>query len=861
MNSNNKPVFFIIDGNSFIHRAYHAMKGLSNSSGFPTGAIYGALNMIINVKNRFNPDVFVVAFDAKGKNFRHELFPEYKANRPPTPEDLKVQFPVVKELVEAWGAPILEEVGVEADDSMCSLAIKAKNAGYFVVMSTSDKDMRQCVDEDIYILDTKSADSHTPFGREGVFEKDKVYPELIIDKLSLMGDTADNISGVDGCGDVTAVKWLNEFGSLDNVVKNADNIGGKIGERLRASLHLLPLAKKLVTIKTDVIIDREPHEFVFKSQSPKAMEIINKYELFRLKKHFEQASDATKLEYQISEDVPFDLFYSKKAFYLDMFNIDEEKYYFITEKYGQPIYYFKGNDNIDFLSHILSNKITLCTNDGKEVLKSISLLTNKAVFFDHVIHDIRVADYTTSGGRSSEAKLGFINDTYGQLQLSNLRTEFKLDDKTPQYKKMSFEQIISAKAEELALCSYLFAKKVFNTKSKEYKIDSMLVPVLSIMELNGAKIDADGLTVFGKKLDARIEETQNKIFEIAGQPFNISSPKQVGEILFDVLGIPTKKKSTAEKVLSGLIEEYPIIQDIFDFRSLAKLKNTFVDGLLSRMKGDRVHTTYKQTVTSTGRLSSTDPNLQNIPIRTEDGKNIRKAFIARDKYKILAADYSQIELRVLAHMANEENLLKAFLNNEDVHKTTASLVMGIPLDDVTSDHRRIAKGVNFGLIYGLSANNLAKDLGIDPKEAKNYYQVYFEKFSNIKPYFETVLATAKKDLCVSNEFGRKLPTRDVNSSNGMVRSHAELSAKNAPIQGTAADIIKFAMIEVARYMTENNSDALLLMQVHDELVFEVKEEIAESFALDIQSIMANVIKLKVPLVVDYNIADNWLEAH
>lgn len=891
--SKTKPIFVIIDGNSFIHRSFHAIPPLSNSKGFPTNAITGTLNMINGIRNNLKPDKIVVAFDAKGKNFRHEMFTDYKANRPPTNPELKKQFEAVKKLIEAWGIPIICVDGVEADDSMSSLALLAKSAGYLVILGTSDKDMKQVVCDEILMLDTKDVESGAePYGVEGVFQREGVYPNKIIDKLALMGDVSDNIPGVAGCGDKTAVKWINQYGSLQGVIENSDSIKGVVGENLRNSLEQLKLSEKLVTIKTDVIFDKSPDEFEINYNEQLFINLLNEYELNRFKKTIGLGNivDQTveQLNFDVSNVFPFDEFYEKNIVFMDVFNIEDENYYFVTQKNKETVYYFSESDGLDYLKFVMANKVKLCSFNGKELLKEISKATGIEISHNHVVHDVRVAEYVALGGKSSESSISQLNDKICKVTLSPLRSTYKLDDNTPQYKKMSKEEIIKVKTEETALCAAIFAKKVLykkdskseeiilvneserelsseifekkalDTSSDSYKLDSKIIPILAKMELCGIKIDIKKLNELGFEFNERLDILKNEIYQIAGQEFNISSPKQVGEILFDVLQIPSKKKSTAENVLEPLKEDYPIVNLILNFRSLSKLLSTYVDGLISRASYfERVHTTYKQTVTSTGRLSSIDPNLQNIPIKTNDGKRIRSAFIASKGKKLLALDYSQIELRILAHLANEKNLINAFNSNIDIHKATAAKVMGITLDEVTDDFRRSAKAINFGLIYGMSANSLAKEIGVSAKEAKVYYSNYFVEFDMVKPYFEEVLVSAKENLYVETAFGRKLNVKDVNASNSFVRSHAELSAKNAPIQGTASDIIKMAMLSVAKFLSENIYDANLLLQVHDELVFEVNENIVDEFALKIQEIMMNVVELKVPLLVDYEISDTY----
>jgi DNA polymerase-1 len=874
-----KKQFFIVDGNSFIHRAFNALPPLTNSKGFPTGSITGVLNMVNGIIKRFNPEKIVVAFDAKGKNFRHEMYSDYKANRAPMDDDLRVQLQPIKDIISAWGLPTLCIDGVEADDSMTTLAIKAEALGYEVVMATSDKDMRQAVSDTILILDTKEIleKNSKPFGREGVLERSGVYPEKIVDLLALTGDKADNVPGVTGCGDKTAIKWLSAYDDVAGVIKNADSIGGKIGEKLRVDIENgnLELSYELVTIDKNVDLGKEVEEFVGTKDEDLLYKLASEYELNTFKKSLGlKDSSAESIDLTVINDKEsLDSYlggndWQNSEIFLDCFNHKDKDYILLMNKANSNVYIFEPSEYKEDLLRIvrlsiLQDDTYLCGNNVKEVIKLIHSVINDVAAFSVKIKDSRILDYIRNGGKSKIASIEYLNDMYSQLSLSELRPKYKLDDKTPKWTKMSLEETIEVKAEEIFLAKNILLQSYEDLDMKSLELDYKLSPILAMMESNGALIDVDMLNSQGKELDCQIKALEKEIFEIAGEEFNISSAPQVAKILFDVLEIESKKKSTGEEVLIKLSADNPIVKMILDYRSLAKLKSTYIVGLTSRAdKENLLHTTYNQTLTKTSRLSSIDPNLQNIPIRSEDGKKIRRSFIAREGYKILALDYSQIELRILAHFAQEPSFIHAFNNGIDIHSLTASEILGIHIDEVTSDQRRCFKAVNFGLIYGMGFKKLAEEIGVTNKEAKAYLDGYFENYDSIKPYFENQLALAKVNLYVETLMGRKIPAKEVNTNNAFARSHVELAAKNAGIQGTAADIIKMAMVDIADWMNHNiKENVFLTMQVHDELVFEVPEHLASELAEKIKYIMENAVKLSVPLVVDYKIADNWLEAH
>jgi DNA polymerase-1 len=864
-----KPSYFIIDGNSFIYRAFSALPPLSNSKGFPTGAITGSLNMINSIIKRFKPDVLVVAFDSKGKNFRHEIYPEYKANRPSMQDELRLQFQPLKDVINAWGIPQLCIEGVEADDSIITLAKRAAEDGYKVVVSTSDKDMRQAVSEDIHILDTKDATSSSaPYGPEGVFERNGVMPNRIIDLLALMGDKVDNIPGVNGCGEKTALKWLETYGDVENIIEHADEIGGKIGEKLRANIDNLRLSHTLVTINDNVEIGKAPADFKCDFNEEKLLSLCNEYELAALKKNLGlRDKDALEVTSEVvscdSEVIQLLKRTDISTLFIEAISHNDNQYLFLSEN---ETFYIDGNVHIDLLKDFIkSNTSTVISSmESKDVIKSLYTLTKLDELFLLPIEDIRVLDYVISGGKSKTVSIADLNEKYGNFSLSDLRDKFKLDTKTPKQNKMAIEDLITVKAEEIQLTKKIHFENYLNVPENlapALNLDNKVVPVLARMEYYGALINVDGLSDFGLELQDKIDTLISEIHEHAGEEFNINSPKVVSRILFDVLELKSTKKSTAEDVLNKISDQHPIVSKILNYRSLAKNKSTFIDGLISRADSNNVlKTTYNQTLTLTGRLSSIDPNLQNIPIRTEDAKRIRANFIARKGYKILAIDYSQIELRILAHCSQVLRLLSAFNDNLDVHTATASELYECSLDEVTDEMRRKAKAVNFGSIYGIGAKKLAAELNIPIAEAKAFLVSYFEKY-DVKPYFEQSLEFAKSNLYVETIIGRHIPTKDVNTTNSFLRSHAELAAKNAGIQGTAADIIKLAMVELLPMLIAKSDKVNLFMQVHDELVFEVKEDCADEISKEIVDVMENVINLDVPLIAESNFADNWLDAH
>lgn len=866
----------IVDGNSFIHRAYNALPPLTNSESFPTGAMTGVLNMINNLIKTQKPDKIVIAYDAKGKNFRHSMYNDYKANRNPMDDDLRVQIEPLKEVITAWGLPSICVDGVEADDSISTLAKLGESQGYFVIISTSDKDMRQVVNENIVILDTKDTlnKSLSYYDPHTIFVKNGVYPNRIIDLLALVGDVSDNVPGVPSCGEKTAVKWLKEYDSIDGIMDNADNIKGKVGEKLRESIDSgnLKLSYNLVKIDLNVELPyKNIDDYIGEYDEEKLDLLTKKYELNNFRKALNiKDLSAEKISFNVIDDndsVYKFLLSCSKDIYIERFNLNDELFVLASEHDCEDVYLFKVSDHIDDLKRLTKKFIlsdwSFCGNDVKETLKSLYEYTNDIFLFRTKIKDSRILNCHLNGGKSKNISIEQLNLIYSNIELSELRDKYKLDSKTPKISKMTFDELVEVKCEEIHIAKSILLKE-YDTNKKSLELDYELCPVLAMMESNGVKLDSEKLKEHGIFIEEKMKILEDSIYEDAGEKFNISSPKQVGNILFNVLNIESKKKSTAEDVLLALKDDNPIISKILKYRSLSTLNSTYITGLINKLdKDDFLHTTYNQSLTVTGRLSSVDPNLQNIPIKSDDGKKIREAFIAREGYKIVAFDYSQIELVILAHLAQEPALIDAFNKGLDIHSATAAFILDINISDVTDEQRRIFKAINFGLIYGKGYKKLAEELSITNKEAKTHIDLYFNKYSRIKPYFDELLAKTQENLYLETLYGRKIPITDINSNNSMIRGFAERAVKNNGIQGTSADIIKKAMNTINTNILYNcGNNVRMIMQVHDELVFEIKDDsLLENLSEKIKEIMENVVTLSVPLKVNYKIAENWLKAH
>jgi len=874
-----RPTVLIIDGNSFMHRSFHALFSFSNKEGFPTNAITGTLNMIVSLLNKYNPTKVVVCFDAKGKNFRHDIYPDYKGDRPPSDPNLSVQFQPIKDIVEAWGLPMLSISGVEADDTMGTVACRSVEEGFDAVISTSDKDMRQLVSDRIKIIDTKDATDKTPYGAEGVIERMGVAPERVRDLLALMGDSSDGVPGVEDVGQVTARKWLDKYGSLDGVIENADKIGGKRGEQLRKSLSTLPLSYELVSLRLDVPLPSTVALLSGTRDEQRLFDLTTKYELNQFKRNISVTnpnSESIESEVVICEtDASVSVLNNKlsklsaQTLFVDASDSDEG-YVCVGINGVEKTYVVPMNAIADTLKqrYLNENFPVLVGNNVKRFISALISLGALPQYPQVKFHDSRLAYYTHLGGRSKLPSIALLNNTYANLEMSPLRVKFKLDDKTPRWDKLSLSEWGMLKSEELLLAlkirsEFESADEPLLSENDRVLLhsESLLLPVLATMESQGLLIDGSYLETLDVALKEEADVIEAKIKEISGvDNINLNSAKQVGNLLFNVMGIPIKKPSTAEKVLLKLADDYPIVLDILQYRSLFTLRSRYIQGLLGRMDSEhKVHPQFNQGLTSTGRLSAEDPNVQSIPVRSENGRKIREAFVA-NRGKFVAADYSQVELRVVAHLSGDEALIAAFKSDKDIHRLTASEILGVEYDTVTDDQRRIAKAINFGLIYGIGAKRLASETGVSLQEAKLYMESYFLRYPAIKPYFENQLNFAKENGYVETITGRKIYTPDVNASNPLVRVHAELSAKNASVQGTAADIIKQAMLDIVNSDIDHN-DVQMVMQVHDELIFYVSDDALLSAMSKIPKIMEGAFSLKVPLKVDINSGNNWSEAH
>lgn len=870
------PTLFLIDGNSFMHRAANTMPAFNNKAGHPTGAMTGFLNMMVSVINDHNPDKCIVTFDHKGKTFRHDIFPEYKGTRPPSDPDLAKQFGPIKEIVKAWGYPVVSIEGVEADDTMSTLADMGVAQGYLVYLVTSDKDMCQKVSEKVLLLDTKNTDKKgKALDVDGVYEKLGVYPVQVIDLLAIMGDKSDNVPGAEGVGQVTASKWLNKYDSLDGILANIDELKGAYAEKFKAQIDNVLLSKKLVTIDSNVNIGMELNEIKGERNEDKLYALTQEFEM----KKFQLAADIKNTNAETLDIKVIDLDESEsnisfeslmndvqEGLFIEIAETKKDKMLFFSSQSMDENVVYKVNLTKEIALKIMSMPL-LMGNDTKNTLKLLSMASEQLIEPTRKVMDTRVYNYNLNGGSKTKAAINVINQISANIEISELRVTNKLDTDKPKWDKLKFEELLIIKAQEVLIARKTLSSDEHNSLLESYRplsMDYELLPVLARMEQDGVLVDKQKLEELNIVLSDQLNDMSKEIFEIAGEEFNIASVAQVKRILFDVMEIPSKKKSTAESEMNKLAVEHRIVKLILDWRSLSKKISTYVVGIINRLdSNNRVHCEFNQTVAATGRLSARDPNLQSIPVASEDGRKIRSAFIASNGKRILALDYSQIEMRILAHVCEQPELIDAFLNDVDVHAATASDIFNVNIEDVTYEQRRAAKAINFSLIYGKGSKALAQDLDIEVKEAKQYIADYFEKYSLVKPSMEDILDFARANLFVRTLFGRKVLTRDINAKNPMVRPHAENAAKNAPYQGTAADIIKEAMIATAKYISENNlhDDVSMLIQVHDELVFEISEDRVDEMAKIIAEIMENVIDLKVPLVVDHNVANNWSDAH
>ena len=904
-----KDRIFIIDGSSYLYRAYHAMPPLTASSGQPTGAIKGVTNMLMTLKKESEGSPIIVTFDAKGKTFRSDIYEEYKANRPPMPDDLREQLAPLKEICKAIGFPLIEIEGVEADDVIATLVKIAKENNFKSVISSLDKDLMQLVEDPVSsIMNTMT---HQIFNEEKVFEKFGVKPSQIRDMLALVGDTSDNIPGVPKVGQKTAAKWLNEFGDLDGIRKNADSIKGVVGQNLRDSLNELDRNIELVSLKNDVDIGVTFDSLlVMNGDDEKLDELFSKLD-FKTMKRPSKESKSTNENDSAIEDVKhsnkantsYETILTKKDLKewanklnkCEVFAIDTETdsldtvtanlvgislsvkegggcYIPIGHKYDDCPKQLDIDDVIKELgSSIEKNKLKAV---GQNLKFDIPILHRHGIVLDEFHADTMLMSYVlnSTATRHGMDKLAMFYLDYETVKYSDVTGTAS---KQINFSAVEIEVASHYAAEDADITLRLFNKLDSLLKDKPTQIKLLqnieypLVHVLSRVEQNGAKIDKNKLSEHSKELSEKIAKLSTEAFKIAGEEFNLDSPKQLLEVLYEKLKLPILKKtpkgqpSTNEETLQRLSEEYELPKIILKYRTLAKLKSTYTDSLIriENTQTKRIHTSYQQAVTSTGRLSSTEPNLQNIPIKTAEGRRIREAFVPDKGNILISADYSQIELRIMAHLSKDKNLTHAFNNNLDVHSATASEVFGVSLEDVTQDHRRSAKAINFGLMYGMSAFGLTRQLDIPRAEAQKYLDTYFERYTGVKDYMANIKAQAKEDMFVETIMGRRLYLNEINAANGLRRQAAERAAINAPLQGSAADIIKKAMIDIDAFLDKEMPEVKMIMQVHDELIFETPKKNAQEVLSTMKDMMEAAVKLDIPLIAEAAIGTNWNEAH
>jgi DNA polymerase-1 len=898
-----RPDLILVDGSSYLFRAFHALPPLANSRGEPTGAIVGVVNMLRKLINDYQPKYMAVVFDAPGKTFRDDLYDRYKANRPPTPEDLKVQIDRLHDIVRAMGLPLLVIDDVEADDVIGTLTRQAAELGMSTLVSTGDKDMAQLVNEHVSLIDTMS---NRYLDEAGVEEKFGVKPEQIIDYLALMGDASDNIPGVPKCGPKTAAKWLAQYESIDRLVSKAEEIRGKIGENLRAFLPQLPLSRQLTTIKTDVALDVTPQQL--QPQAPDVEKLSNLYkriESNRLLETLEAENTELAPESAPVVDQEYTVIFDEMSFEESLQRLQQSSLFafdtettsleymqaelvglsFSTEP-GKAVYvpvahrYPGAPPQLD--RDWVLEKIKPLLEDpeqhkvGQHMKYDMNVLANYGIHMQGIRFDTMLESYVLDSTATRHDMDSLAKKYLGAETVSFTDIAGKGAGQLT-FDQIELEQAGPYAAEDADITLRLHQalwpqlEQIDGLRQVYMDIEIPLVPVLSRMERTGVRIDAELLLQQSQELAGKLHELEQRAHGIAGHAFNLGSPKQIGHIFFEELGMDVVRKtpkgapSTSEEVLQILAdkgEELPAV--ILEHRGLAKLKNTYVDKLPEMRDANtgRVHTSYHQAVAATGRLSSSDPNLQNIPVRTEEGRRIRKAFIAEPGSVMLAADYSQIELRIMAHLSGDQGLLTAFSQGLDIHRATAAEVFAVDSAEAVSDaQRRSAKAINFGLIYGMSAFGLAKQLGIGRQEAQEYVDLYFQRYPGVQAFMDKTREQAHEDGYVETLFGRRLYLPEINARNGMRRAAAERTAINAPMQGTAADIIKRAMISMDAWLETDKPPVRMVMQVHDELVFEVQKVQLDAVQTQIRTIMESAAKLKVPLVVDVGIGDNWEEAH
>ncbi|MGZ5052055.1 MAG: DNA polymerase I [Methylobacter sp.] len=905
----------LVDGSSFLFRAYHAIPPLTNANGDPTNAIYGVSNMLRKLIADYHSDHISVIFDASGKTFRNELYAQYKAHRPPMPDDLRVQIEPLHRLIRAMGVPLIMESGVEADDVLGVLAQQAEREGYDVIISTGDKDMAQLVTDHIILENTMS---NSRMDIQGVIDKFGVRPDQIIDYLALIGDTVDNIPGVPKVGPKTAAKWLEQYQTLENLIAHADQITGKIGDNLRASLEQLPLSKQLTTIRCDLelpyTVDDLKQQPIDKaelrsllaelgfsswlksldepaapSKTPRTDSVaVNtdqpcdsgfdstpEYETVLTRECFDDwLQQLNKAELFAFDTETTSLDYSKAQIVGVSFAVKSGKaaYVPLAHDYPGAPEQLNREEILEKLRPLLENPDKLKL--GQNLKYDMHVLANHGITLRGIAHDTMLESYVLN---STATKHNMDDLAKEYLGVDTIRYEDVAGKGAKQigFEEVPIEQATPYAAEDADITLRLhqtLSNKLLQQPSLLKLYEEMEIPLISVLariESNGVLIDTEMLAEQGLELSSQIISLEQHAHDLAGQAFNLGSPKQIQDILYDRQKLPVLRKtpkgqpSTDESVLQELALNYPLPKLILEHRSLSKLKSTYIDKLPQQVDAQtgRIHTSYHQAVAATGRLSSSDPNLQNIPIRSEQGRKIRRAFVAPEGRKIVAADYSQIELRIMAHLSADPGLLQAFSEGEDIHRATAAEVFGVAPEQVTHDLRRSAKAINFGLIYGMSSFGLAQQLGLSRNQAQSYIDLYFARYPGVKNYMDRIREQAREQGYVETLFGRRLYLPEINSRNAARRQYAERTAINAPMQGTAADIIKRAMIAADDWLCNNGPNAKMIMQVHDELVFEIAQDQVDACAEKIRTLMCAAADLDVPLLVEIGIGDNWDEAH
>ena len=899
-----KNRIFIIDGSSYLYRAYHAMPPLTSPAGHPTGAIKGVTNMLTTLKKDSEGSPIIVVFDAKGKTFRSDVYSDYKANRPPMPDDLREQLAPLKEICQAIGFPLIEIGGVEADDVIATLVRIAKEKGFKSVISSLDKDLMQLVEDPISTM--MNTMTHQIFDEQKVFDKFGVKPNQIRDMLALVGDTSDNIPGVPKVGIKTAAKWLNEFGDIGKIIENADSIKGKVGENLRSSLGDLDRNIELVSLKNDVDIGVPFNNLL--EQKADNDRLLQLFEEFGFKapvatSPIAKRDSSSEEEHKVPENLNYKTVFNEQDLTSWAKDIDKCSHFAIDTE----------TDSLDTITANLVG-ISLSTEEGigcyipighkydgcpkqlkldqvqKIIGKTIEKNAHKAIGqnlkFDIPIlsrHGIKLDKFLADTMLMSYV----LNSTATRHGMDKL-AEYYLNYQTTKYsdvagtasKEISFSAVnidiasnYAAEDADITLRLYNKLQQLLEDKPSQIEllknIEYPLVHVLASIEANGAKVDRDKLAAHSEELSRKIEILSAEAFRLAKGEFNLDSPKQLLEVLYEKLKLPVLKNtpkgqpSTNEETLKRLSEEYELPKIILEYRGLAKLKSTYTDSLIKieNPKTKRIHTSYQQAVTSTGRLSSTEPNLQNIPIKTAEGRRIREAFVPEEGNVLISADYSQIELRIMAHLSKDKNLTHAFNNNLDIHSATAAEVFNADLEAVTSEQRRSAKAINFGLMYGMSAFGLTRQLDIPRAEAQQYLDTYFERYTGVKDYIENTKIKAKENMYVETLMGRRLYLNEINAANGLRRQAAERAAINAPLQGSAADIIKKAMIDINQFLFKEMPNVKMIMQVHDELIFESPKSEANEVLKAMKEMMESTVELDIPLIADAEIGANWNEAH